>query len=456
MNPAESVLDSRQGPIREHPRSSKCRSSGRGRLQPSRRPPCISPCEPSSSLSTGGRSGRGGTRGSRRAFFPAHVGPPVGHREGARPVRGGGHADCIGVGCVGVRAASGCNRTSVVAFPLAWIIRSLRIPQTLPAQDFRPRPGTPRIRGPETRWATRLARSFPARTSPSLTAPESSWRMATSLPVNHVTQLLEAPRLGRRPRSRLARLALAGAECRPASPTTRRPPPLLDRGTPGARGAPVPVQARDPAVLLLPDRSRRPARPDPAPVDPVAPRRWPESTGHDGEDDPLDEDKDSPVPGLTHRYPDRALLVTTHVCTMYCRFCTRKRATMKRGGWDSVSRDDRRMVEYVRDHPEIRDVIVSGGDPLTLPLEKLQFFVESLSAIAAPRRDPDRHPRAGHAAAAARRRRAPRRPLRRRQDLDPDPLQPPPRGHPRGASGLRPPPDARGCPSTTTPCCSRG
>ena len=103
--------------------------------------------------------------------------------------------------------------------------------------------------------------------------------------------------------------------------------------------------------------------------------------GHDGEDDPLDEDKDSPVPGLTHRYPDRALLVTTHVCTMYCRFCTRKRATMKRGGWDAVSRDDRRMVEYVRDHPEIRDVIISGGDPLTLPLEKLEFFVTSLSAI---------------------------------------------------------------------------
>jgi lysine 2,3-aminomutase len=99
------------------------------------------------------------------------------------------------------------------------------------------------------------------------------------------------------------------------------------------------------------------------------------------EDDPLDEDKDSPVPGLTHRYPDRVLMVTTHVCTMYCRFCTRKRATMKRGGWDSVSRDDRRMVEYVRDHPEIRDVVVSGGDPLTLPPEKLAFFVENLSSI---------------------------------------------------------------------------
>jgi lysine 2,3-aminomutase len=97
--------------------------------------------------------------------------------------------------------------------------------------------------------------------------------------------------------------------------------------------------------------------------------------------DPLEEEKDSPVPGLTHRYEDRALLVTTHVCTMYCRFCTRKRATMVRGGWDSISRNDERMIEYVRDHPEIRDVIVSGGDPLTLPLPKLRFFLESLKAI---------------------------------------------------------------------------
>src|SRR5437899_3132106 len=98
-------------------------------------------------------------------------------------------------------------------------------------------------------------------------------------------------------------------------------------------------------------------------------------------EDPLEEDKDAPVPGLTHRYPDRALLVTTHVCTMYCRFCMRKRATMVRGGWDAVSRDDERMVEYVRAHPEIRDVIVSGGDPLTLPPAKLRFFLDNLAAI---------------------------------------------------------------------------
>lgn len=99
------------------------------------------------------------------------------------------------------------------------------------------------------------------------------------------------------------------------------------------------------------------------------------------EDDPLDEDKDSPVKGLTHRYPDRCLVVTTHVCTMYCRFCTRKRATMKRGGWDAISRDDERMVEYVRTHHEIHDVIVSGGDPLTLPVAKLRYFLEEFSAM---------------------------------------------------------------------------
>jgi len=98
-------------------------------------------------------------------------------------------------------------------------------------------------------------------------------------------------------------------------------------------------------------------------------------------EDPLEEDKDSPVPGLTHRYPDRALLVTTHVCTMYCRFCTRKRVTMDRDGWDAPSHNDQRMIQYVREHTELRDVIVSGGDPLSLPPARLRWFVTALAAI---------------------------------------------------------------------------
>jgi lysine 2,3-aminomutase len=98
-------------------------------------------------------------------------------------------------------------------------------------------------------------------------------------------------------------------------------------------------------------------------------------------EDPLEEDKDSPVPGLTHRYPDRVLMVTTHVCTMYCRFCTRKRVTMDRDGWDGPSHNDQRMVQYLREHKEVHDVIVSGGDPLTLPMSKLRWFVNELAAI---------------------------------------------------------------------------
>jgi len=98
-------------------------------------------------------------------------------------------------------------------------------------------------------------------------------------------------------------------------------------------------------------------------------------------EDPLEEDKDSPVNGLTHRYPDRVLMLTTPNCTMYCRYCTRKRATLTRGGWENISKDDERMIEYIRTHTEIRDVIVSGGDPLTLPIGKLRYYLDSLKAI---------------------------------------------------------------------------
>jgi lysine 2,3-aminomutase len=98
-------------------------------------------------------------------------------------------------------------------------------------------------------------------------------------------------------------------------------------------------------------------------------------------EDPLEEDKDSPVPGLTHRYPDRALLITTPNCSMYCRYCTRKRATLTRGGWEGISADDERMIDYVRRTESIRDVIVSGGDPLTLPVGKLRYYLENLKAI---------------------------------------------------------------------------
>ena len=136
------------------------------------------------------------------------------------------------------------------------------------------------------------------------------------------------------------------------------------------------------------------------PADPIAPAIVPldarivERPRARSFEDPLEEDKDSPVPGLTHRYPDRALLVTTHVCSMYCRFCTRKRVTMDRDGWDAPSHNDERMIQYVRDHAEIRDVIVSGGDPLSLPDEQAPLVRHPAGRHRPPGRDPDRHARA--------------------------------------------------------------
>jgi lysine 2,3-aminomutase len=97
-------------------------------------------------------------------------------------------------------------------------------------------------------------------------------------------------------------------------------------------------------------------------------------------DDPLAEDEASPVPGLTHRYPDRVLLVTTSYCSMYCRHCTRKRI-WKQGEAPATRESIERMIDYVGRHDGIRDALVSGGDPLTLPLDRLEFILSRLRAI---------------------------------------------------------------------------
>lgn len=101
--------------------------------------------------------------------------------------------------------------------------------------------------------------------------------------------------------------------------------------------------------------------------------------GHE-QSDPLAEENASPVPGLTHRYPDRILLVTTNFCYMYCRHCTRKRI-WKQGEAAADKAAIDRMVDYIGSHPEIRDALVSGGDPLTLPLERLEYILSRLRAI---------------------------------------------------------------------------
>src|SRR3989344_4758028 len=84
-----------------------------------------------------------------------------------------------------------------------------------------------------------------------------------------------------------------------------------------------------------------------------------------GHEDPLNEEGDSPVYGLTHRYPDRVLLLVSNRCAMYCRFCTRKR---KVGiAYKTMTKENiLKGIEYIKEHKEIRDVILSGGDPLLL------------------------------------------------------------------------------------------
>ncbi len=97
-------------------------------------------------------------------------------------------------------------------------------------------------------------------------------------------------------------------------------------------------------------------------------------------DDPLDEEKDSPVPGLTHRYPDRVLLLVTDQCAMYCRHCTRRRMAGQKDR--ALPRKQVEIaLEYIRKTPVIRDVIISGGDPFTLPDTEIEFLLKELRAI---------------------------------------------------------------------------
>lgn len=97
-------------------------------------------------------------------------------------------------------------------------------------------------------------------------------------------------------------------------------------------------------------------------------------------EDPLAEESSSPVPGLVHRYPDRALLIVTNVCFMNCRHCTRKRLWKKHRFTRPLS-EISRMIDYIAEHRQIRDVIISGGDPLTLPFGDLDVILERLHRL---------------------------------------------------------------------------
>lgn len=96
--------------------------------------------------------------------------------------------------------------------------------------------------------------------------------------------------------------------------------------------------------------------------------------------DPLAEDMNCPAPGITHRYPDRVLFHVSNVCAMYCRHCTRKR---KVSDIDSIPTRDKLLegIEYIKNAPEVRDVLLSGGDPFLLSDETIDFLLSEISKI---------------------------------------------------------------------------
>ena len=96
--------------------------------------------------------------------------------------------------------------------------------------------------------------------------------------------------------------------------------------------------------------------------------------------DPCAEDENSPVRSLVHRYPDRVLFLVTDRCASYCRYCTRSRMVSNATGYD-FHPDFEQQIAYIRSHPEVRDVLLSGGDPLLLSDEKLEALLGALRAI---------------------------------------------------------------------------
>jgi lysine-2,3-aminomutase len=97
-------------------------------------------------------------------------------------------------------------------------------------------------------------------------------------------------------------------------------------------------------------------------------------------EDPLHEDSDSPVPGLTHRYPDRVLLLITDMCSMYCRHCTRRRFA---GHHDAAMPTERigACIDYIARTPQVRDVLLSGGDALLVSDTQLEYIISKLRKI---------------------------------------------------------------------------
>jgi lysine 2,3-aminomutase len=129
------------------------------------------------------------------------------------------------------------------------------------------------------------------------------------------------------------------------------------------------------ASLLDPDNPLHPLRRS---VVPVLNEFCPDEAESE---DPLGEDSQSPVPGLVHRYPDRVLFLSTNFCATYCRYCTRSRVIENRAQYKLNIESWNAALAYIAGKNEIRDVLISGGDPLTMPDIQLKYLLAELRAI---------------------------------------------------------------------------
>jgi lysine 2,3-aminomutase len=142
----------------------------------------------------------------------------------------------------------------------------------------------------------------------------------------------------------------------------------------GMKGFPMAVMPYY-ASLLDPEDSNQPLRRTVVPT--IA-----EKVHSPGEAiDPLGEDNDSPVPGIVHRYPDRVLFLVTDFCFTYCRYCTRSRLVGRGKKGHSAIAQWERAIAYIESNRAVRDVLISGGDPLTLPDEGLEWLISRLRRI---------------------------------------------------------------------------
>jgi lysine 2,3-aminomutase len=98
-------------------------------------------------------------------------------------------------------------------------------------------------------------------------------------------------------------------------------------------------------------------------------------------EDPLNEDGHMVTPGLVHRYPDRVLFLVSSFCAVYCRYCTRSRLVGKTGEYHFNTRQYEMALDYIRNHTEVRDVLISGGDPLTMKDDRIDWLLTRLREI---------------------------------------------------------------------------